>query len=109
VPFTEKTVTTAADQDKLRDTGSDQLPLLIIGRNRQTGFQAQAWDSALTLASYPESSMLPSNYQYPNPTALAPRPKAEPDAEAIRIAAAEAEAAARRKAAAQATPPGLQF
>lgn len=109
IPFTEKTVTTAADQDKLRDTGSDQLPLLIIGRNRQTGFQAEAWESALNLAAYPATSMLPSNYQYPNPTALAPRPKAEPDAEAIRIAAAEAEAAARKKEAAQSPKPSLQF
>lgn len=112
IPFSEKTITTAEDQEKLRETGGGGgLPLLTIGRNKLAGFQSNEWESALSLASYPERSMLPSNYVYPNPTALAPRQqKVDPDKEAIRVAAAAAEAEAKRKAAAPSnTPPGFQF
>jgi glutaredoxin len=112
IPFTEKTVTTAEDQEKMRETGDGGLPVLMIGRNKLSGFLSSNWESALDIASYPERSMLPSNYVYPNPTALAPRQqKADPDKEAIRVAAAAAEAEARRKAAAAAppAPPGFQF
>jgi len=113
IPFSEKTVTTSDDQEKLRESGDGGLPLLTIGRNKLAGFQSNNWESALNLANYPERSMLPSNYVYPNPTALAPRQqKAEPDKEAIRVAAAAAaaEAEAKRKAAAAPNaPPGFQF
>ncbi|HEY0064100.1 MAG TPA: glutaredoxin family protein [Telluria sp.] len=108
IPYTEKTVTTNADQDKLKELGGDgRLPILMVGRSKSGGFQASAWESALSLASYPERSMLPSNYQYPSPTALAPRPS-NPDAEAVRVAAAAAEAEAARKKAETAAP-GFQF
>jgi glutaredoxin len=108
IPFSEKTVTSKADEARLKELGGEgQLPLLVIGRSKMTGFQVGSWEQALTLASYPERSMLPSNYQYPNPTALTPRQaQPDPDQEAVRVAA-EAEAA--RKAAAPNTPPGFQF
>ncbi len=107
IPYTEKTVTTDADIAKMKEISNDiRMPILMVGRSKSGGFQAATWEAALNLASYPERSMLPSNYQYPNPSSLAPR-KADADREAMRIAA-EAEAEARKKAAAPA-PPGFQF
>jgi glutaredoxin len=110
IPFTEKTVASTEDEAKLREAGGDGgVPFLTIGRTKLAGFLASNWESALNAASYPANSMLPSNYQYPNPTAAAPRQqKADPDKEAVRVAAAAAEAEAKRKAAAPA-PPGFQF
>lgn len=97
IPFTEKTVTTKADQEKLKELGAgERLPILMVGRSKSSGFAASIWESALSLASYPERSMLPSTYQYPSPTSLAPRPS-NPDQEAVRVAAAAAEAEAARK------------
>jgi glutaredoxin len=113
IPFSEKTVTSDADEAKLRESGgNDRLPFLMVGRNKVIGFQQGAWSDALTAASYPERSMLPSNYQYGAATSGAPRQtQAEPDKEALRMAAAEAEAeeARKKKAAAPTAPPGFQF
>ena len=101
IPFTEKTVTTAADQDKAREAGSDgQLPLLLVGRSKLVGFQSADWDSALTNAAYPVKSMLPSRYRHADAVAAAPV-VAGPSPEAVQreaAAAAEAQAAAAREA-----------
>lgn len=120
IPFSEKTVTTAADQEKLKEAGSDgQLPLLVVGRSKLPGFQAEAWNSALTNAAYPAKNMLPSRYRRPDAVAAAPvaaRPSPEMLArdatEAVR--AGEAQAAAAREAAARekqksTTAPAFQF
>jgi glutaredoxin len=89
IPFSEKTVKSNEDQQKLKEAGSDgQLPLLLVGSSRQVGFEAGAWNEALTVAAYPEQKMLPSNYLYPIAASAAPaRPLArnvarerEPDA-----------------------------
>ena len=120
IPFSEKTVTKAADQDKLKEAGSDgQLPLLLVGRSKLLGFQSDAWDSALTNAGYPAKSMLPSRYRNPDAVAAAPVVK-EPSPEMLEreareaARAAEAEAAAAREAAARekkksSTAPAFQF
>lgn len=120
IPFSEKTVTTAADQEKLKEAGSDgQLPLLLVGRSKLLGFQADAWNGALTNAAYPARSMLPSRYRHPDPVAAAPvaaGPSPEMLAREAREAArlAEAEAAAAREAEAREknksnTAPAFQF
>ncbi len=75
VPFSEKTVTTSEDLDRVKKAGGTaQLPFLTIGRNSQTGFSAEAWNAALTSAGYPESSQLPANYRFASPTPAAPPP-----------------------------------
>ena len=111
VPFTEKTVNTGEDLAKLKEAGSaGQLPLLLIGRNKSLGFQSDAWAGLLDTASYPATSILPSNYRYPAPVAAAP--VVEPAKPAIdpQVAAAAEEAARRKRAT---TPPpnpaGIQF
>ncbi|MCC6071171.1 glutaredoxin family protein [Massilia sp. GCM10020059] len=119
VPFSEKTVTTAADQEKLKEAGSDgQLPLLLVGRSKLLGFQLEAWNSALTNASYPATSMLPSRYRYAEavaaaPVAAGPSPE-ELAREAARAAQSEAAATAARDAEAREkkktnTAPAFQF
>lgn len=113
IPFTEKTVTTAEDHARLRQAGSeDQLPLLLVGRSKLVGFQAEAWNAALTDAAYPTRSMLPARYRNPDAAAAAPSPPPPatpgPEArEAPRAAAARAEAARAREK--NGAPPGFQF
>ncbi|MGZ3254374.1 MAG: glutaredoxin family protein [Burkholderiaceae bacterium] len=64
IPFTEKAVSTNEDIEQVRQISGDaQLPVLTIGRNKQKGFEAGAWNSALTYAGYPESNQLPKTYK----------------------------------------------
>lgn len=54
VPYSEKTVTTSADHDQLKAAGgSDQLPFILVGRTRLTGFDAESLSAALNAARYP--------------------------------------------------------
>lgn len=81
IPYSEKTVVTAADMEVLARAGSvGRLPLLVIGRNRQIGYDQVTWDEALTAAGYPEQSRLPSNYTAAAPAPAAPKPVAPPQA-----------------------------
>jgi glutaredoxin len=83
IPFREKTVTTADDQAALKKAGSNgQLPLLLVGRSKLTGFEQGSWDGLLSDAGYPLEKRLPANYQYPVPVPAAPPPPppAEPPA-----------------------------
>lgn len=110
VPFSEKTVMTSADSEKLKEvSGGESLPFVQIGNRKQVGFQPSGWDTMLTAASYPETKMLPPSYQYPAAVSAAPKPaKAEPDREAIRVAA-QAEEQRRKAAEPPKAPPGFQF
>lgn len=73
IPYAEKTVNSPDDQAALkRAGGSNQLPMLTIGRNQLTGFEAGAWDAALASASYPAERQLPAGYQFPPPSPAAP-------------------------------------
>jgi glutaredoxin len=73
VPFVEKTVASDADAAKLKEAGSNgQLPLLVVGRGKLVGFQAEDWHAALTAAAYPRRSMLPKNYRYQTTSAADP-------------------------------------
>ena len=119
IPFAEKTVTTAADHDLVKEAGSGgQLPLLLVGRSKLLGFEAGEWNGALTNAAYPAKSMLPSRYRHPDAVAAAPVAKG-PSQEVLQrqqrdaALAADAEAAAAREAQAREkkkpTTPAFQF
>ena len=114
IPFSERTITTEADLQKLKEAGgTGSLPFLTVGKTKSTGFQSDAWSTMLNVALYPTTKMLPASYQYPTAVSAAPKPvKAEPDQEALRVAQEEEK---RRKEAALAkpksptAPPGFQF
>lgn len=79
IPFTEKTVNTAEDIAQFNQVSKEgQLPLLMVGRTKQRGFEPGTWNSALTNAGYPESNTLPKNYRNPPAEAAAPAPKPAP-------------------------------
>ncbi|WP_317202143.1 glutaredoxin family protein, partial [Janthinobacterium sp.] len=64
IPYTEKTVASAADQAALKQAGgAAQLPFLTVGRNKFTGFEPGAWERALNAATYPARRMLPADYR----------------------------------------------
>lgn len=115
IPFSEKTVSTGADEEKLKEAGGgNSLPFLTVGSAKATGFESGAWDTMLNVALYPPTKILPASYQYPAAVSAAPTPpKAqEPDREAARLAAAEQEEKRRKEATAPkaaTTPPGFQF
>ncbi len=78
IPFAEKTVTSNEDIDTLRQiSGAAQLPVLLIGRNKQLGFDAGAWNLALTAASYPLDNKLPKDYQFAQAEPAAPKAPAK--------------------------------
>jgi len=113
IPFTEKTVNTLDDQqEQRRQTGKDELPLLVVGSRQVVGFQAAGWQEALDSAAYPKQTMLPSGYQYAPAQAAAQaapvraRIKPPPDEAAI-----QAEQAQPRRTSPPAgnAPPGFQF
>jgi glutaredoxin len=114
IPFAEKTVTTAAEADRIRSLGgTGNLPFFVVGSSKATGFQQDNWESMLNVAQYPAKKMLPSTYQYPAAVATVPAEAKSPDAEreaARQSAAAEEEQQARKKALApQTAPPGFRF
>ncbi len=113
IPFSEKTVTNAADEERLKAVGGDtDLPLIVVGSSKLTGFQQSAWNSMLNVALYPAKKMLPSTYSYPAAVAAAPaQPKAEPVRELAKQTSSEQDdAEARKKAVApQTAPPGFRF
>jgi glutaredoxin len=74
IPFTEKTVTSAADNDALlKLTGANEAPTLTIGGQVVRGLTDTLWNSYLDSAGYPRQSALPFNYQYPAVTPMVAR------------------------------------
>lgn len=112
IPFREKTVNSAEDLAQFRKAGGGaSMPLLTVGRTKETGFEAGAWNMALTSAGYPESSKLPKTYQNPPPEAAAPKPvvaKQEHDRRE-RSATAAAPAPTDLPPAVGNAPPGFRF
>lgn len=105
IPFSEKTVSTADDQQKLKEAGSEgQVPLLLVGRRKLAGFESGAWRDALDAASYPSQSMLPRGYQFAKATPAAPIQPPEHDAAAEEAARRQAEAAREAEEKARLTP-----
>ncbi len=89
VPFTERSVTSPDDlQEFRRLSGGLRLPHLTVGSQVQNGFNPDIWSSLLDAAGYPKGSMLPRNYQWPQPQPLVPPARTE--AKAAAPAAAEA-------------------
>jgi glutaredoxin len=71
IPFTERTVTTAEDAQALqRLSGDSSLPFMTIGSQQLKGFADAEWTQFLNAAGYPTSSVLPTSYRAPAPTAL---------------------------------------
>src|SRR5690606_16244025 len=70
IPFSEKTVTTNEDLARMKQaTNESRLPVLMVGRGKQSGFEAGAWGTALNAAGYPASNKLPKTYRHPAPVA----------------------------------------
>ena len=115
IPFREKTVNTADDQAALKKAGSNgQLPLLLVGRGKQIGFEQSSWDVLLSDAGYPVQKIIPPNYQNPPPVAAAPAPQPDAAEQARATAREQARTAAeaetlRRKQQQTEAPPGFQF
>lgn len=74
VPFTEKTVKTNEDVDKLMQVSGDTaLPYMQINKSKFKGLESNEWRSALKAAGYPETSVLPKDYRYSDPEPAAPQ------------------------------------
>ncbi len=71
IPFSEKTITTAQDNEALqRLSGESSLPFLTIGSQHLKGFSDAEWKQFLDAAGYPPSSVLPASYNRPAPSPL---------------------------------------
>jgi glutaredoxin len=88
VPFTERTVSSEADSAKLAAVGGGaNVPFIIIGSQKLTGYGPAELQAALTTATYPLTKRLPPGFQNPPiqsaaPTAVAAAKKAAPPADA---------------------------
>lgn len=91
IPFSEVLVTDAALLDELKSvSGGTTVPVMIVGRAVQRGFEKGLYDRALDVAGYPETGTLrPRNQSAPPPpkpaaeaSAAAPKPPAEEPAKA---------------------------
>ena len=73
VPYSEKTVSTADDMAALKKISNDtNLPVLVVGAQKLTGFSSTIWGSMLDDARYPATSKLPPTYQNPAPQPATP-------------------------------------
>lgn len=109
IPFSEKTVHSNDDLAVLRQAGGDQqLPLLKIGHQKQQGFEADGWHSALTNAGYPEASQLPKAYQYAAAVPAAPQQPVATPKPVVAEQAADGGARAPAPPTGNA-PPGFRF
>lgn len=73
IPFSEKTVKTPEDADKLKQVSGDtQLPLLVISNVKFRGLDTSEWRTALSKAGYPETDQLPKDYRYAAAESAAP-------------------------------------
>lgn len=122
IPFQERTVNSAEDQQQLRLLGGgSEMPLLAVGSRKLTGFQAAAWHEALSAAAYPPRKMLPPGYRFAAPVAAGATPmapatppvrahiKIEPDAAAAEAAQTVATQPRSTAPAAGNAPPDFQF
>jgi glutaredoxin len=88
IPFKEVQVWNEETRDELhRAAGSYQVPVLLVGRTPQTGFEQGAFDTLLDSAGYPRAGILPAGAQgtpeppegYLPPSERAPQaPEAKP-------------------------------
>ena len=115
IPFAEKTVNTAEDVARYRQLNSDgDFPFLTVGRERQRGFEAGAWNTLLSASGYPETSRLPRGFRHSPAQPLAGAPASAPAASAAAPDAAPRNTSPSERNAARApapagTPPGFRF
>lgn len=112
IPFSEKTVISNEDIAEFRKAhGNNELPVLLVGRNKEKGFEPSGWNATLTAAGYPESSKLPRNYRNPPPEAAAPAPRMAAAPEQSRAASntTPAASASELPPATGNAPPGFRF
>lgn len=108
VPFSEKTVTTPEDSDRLKRAGGDStLPLLLVGRTRQIGFESSTWGATLSAAGYPETSKLAPDYR--NAPAVAAAPVVEKQIKASAKIDSDPSPEIAPKAINDKAPPGFHF
>lgn len=109
VPFAEKTVTTPDDAQAFAKLGVDNsLPLISVGTQRITGFQATELNRYLDAAGYPAESQLPRTHRNPAPQALAPVAAPAPTSPSA-TATATPTAPTAPVAAPPANPAGIRF
>lgn len=115
VPFTERSVATAADAQALqRLSGEPSVPLLVVGQQHLRGFSSTEWHQYLDAAGYPSRSALPAGWRPAPATPLAPPTAAEavPVPRAAPAPAPAPPAASTRPPAGAeraANPAGIQF
>jgi glutaredoxin len=81
VPFQERTATTAEDRAQWQKvTGTQESPILMVGKQQLKAFNAASWNETLDAAGYPATSKLPVTYRQPDAIPLAPRQAATPQA-----------------------------
>lgn len=77
VPFAEKTVKYDSDAAALkRILGTNSVPSMTVGSQKQIGFSDSAWGDVLDVAGYPKTSKLPRDYAYAPATPVAGPPPA---------------------------------
>ncbi len=66
VPYSERTIGTAADFDAFKALGfaENSFPAITVGRERLVGFESGAYDRVLNAAGYPRTSQLPKGYRH---------------------------------------------
>jgi glutaredoxin len=121
VPFTEKTISTAADSEALKKiSGDTSLPFATIGSQYLRGFSEMEWTDYLKVAGYPTESELPSGYQRPAPESLVTLQKVAPSSPAkseseerrsrgVNAGTAREEAQVPAARSTPANPSGIQF
>lgn len=110
IPFAEKSVVSNDDIAKLREVSGDaQLPVLLIGRSKQLGFEPGAWNLALTAARYPQQSNLPADYQFAPAEPAAPRALARPEQQTDSVSRSAPAITPQRLPATGNAPPGFRF
>lgn len=110
IPFAEKSVVSNDDIAKLREVSGDaQLPVLLVGRSKQLGFEPDAWNLALTAASYPQQSHLPADYQFAPAQPAVPRAQAKPEHQTDSASHTVPATTPQRLPATGNAPPGFRF
>ena len=78
VPFRERLIISKADLDALKDlTGSQDTPVIVIGKQVNRGFSTEVWNQYLDFAGYPKTSKLPATYSFAAPEPLTQQQNAE--------------------------------
>lgn len=90
VPFSERSLVSAADVDAFRALGFPEasLPGFSVGNDRTTGFESATWVRMLDAAGYPKSSILPSSFRQAEAQPLTP-----PAVQRVNVSVSESPAA----------------